>query len=491
MSFSSTIFYLFFILVVIIHYLLPKKYRWVVLLVASYIFCVSADVKFGLLLLVSTTISYFAGLWIDQAQDRKIKKRFMLLGVIANTALLFVFKYLDFFFASVSSALAAAGFDWSFRGLELLLPLGISFYTFQTISYILDVYNGVVLPEKNFGRYALYVSFFPKLVSGPIERAGHLLPQLYEPAPFEYQKFVDSLVRIGWGLFKKLVIADRLAVVANTYFADPASFYAPQAVLAVLFYSFQVYIDFAAYCDIAIGTARILGIDLVENFDHPYFAKSVTEFWRRWHISLSNWLRDYIFIPLNFATRRKRSAFYQYRNILIVFLVSGIWHGANWTFIVWGVLHGLYQVFEAATQKLRNQWIKKLNLDRNSFSHQLFQILLTFALVSFAWVFFRAASIREAFTILYSIVSAHGVTAEVGWAFTELGLNSLEIGVAVHALGIVFMVELLQQKHNLLQSLNRQPLVFRWAVYLVLIFSIIIFGFYHTYQPEDFIYFQF
>ena len=491
MSFSSDLFYFFFILVVVFYYLIPKKFRWIELLIASYIFCISADVKFGLLLLVSTTFSYFAGLWIGKAQDRKIKKRFMLLGIITITALLFVFKYLDFFFATISSALAMVGFDWSFRGMELLLPIGISFYTFQTISYLLDVYNGTAEPERNFGKYALYVSFFPKLVSGPIERANHLLPQLYDPKPFEYQRFVDSLVRIGWGLFKKLVIADRLAVVANTYFSDPASFFAPQGVLAILFYSFQVYIDFAAYCDIAVGTAQILGIDLVENFDHPYFAKSVTEFWRRWHISLTEWLRDYIFIPLNFATRRKRSTLYQYRNILIVFLVSGIWHGASWTFIVWGILHGLYQVFEAATQKLRNRWIKKLNIDRNSFSHKLFQNLLTFSLVSFAWIFFRANSIHDAIYIIRSIITTQGIILEKHWAFTALGLNSLEIGVAVHALGLVFLVEFLQRKHNLLKELNQQPLVFRWLVYLVLIFSIIIFGFYATYKPEDFIYFQF
>ncbi len=415
----------------------------------------------------------------------------MLLGIIANTALLFVFKYLNFFFTTVSDVLAVTGFDWSFRGMDILLPLGISFYTFQTISYILDVYNGVVSSEKNFGRYALYVSFFPKLVSGPIERAGHLLPQFYEPNPFEYQKFVDSLVRIGWGLFKKLVIADRLAVVVNTYFSEPTSFFAPQAALAVVFYSFQVYVDFSAYCDIAIGTARILGIDLVENFDRPYFAKSVTEFWRRWHISLTDWLRDYIFIPLNFATRRKRSKLYQYRNILIVFLVSGIWHGANWTFIVWGALHGLYQVFEAATKKLRNRWIKKLNIDRKSFSHKLFQVLLTFVLVAFAWVFFRANSIQDALSTVRSIVTMNGVTGMDSWDFTKLGLNSLEIGVAIHALVLFFGIEILQRKHNLINELNQQPLVFRWLVYLALIFSIIIFGFYTTYLPEDFIYFQF
>lgn len=319
MQLSSFIFLCFYFLVFIIYYILPQKIRWVWLLISSYVFCAFSDYKYALVLLLATLVAYFSGLLIGHAEARSKKKLFLLLGIFINAGLLFCFKYLNFFLGSLETIFSWLGFHLDLATINLILPLGISFYAFQTISYLLDIYSGVLPPERNLGRFALYLAFFPKLVSGPIERGGNLLPQLYAPIPLDYQRFLDGFVRIAWGFFKKLVIADRLAVIVNTVFSKPDKFFGPQLFFAVMSFSFQIYIDFSAYCDIAIGTAKLLGIDLTENFNIPYLATSATEFWRRWHISLTNWLRDYIFTPLNFATRRKRSKIYQYLNIMIVF----------------------------------------------------------------------------------------------------------------------------------------------------------------------------
>jgi len=401
---------------------------------------------------------------------------------------------MNFFFNSISTAAAALGFQWTFRGIELLFPVGISFYTFQVISYLLDVYSGKVEAEKNFAHYALYVSFFPQLLIGPIERYKHLKPQLLNPKPFEYQDFVDGLVRIGWGLFKKLLIADRLAVVANTVFAAPQDFGSPKLIVAIVAFSFQIYIDFSAYSDIAIGTASILGINLIENFNRPYFAKSIIDFWRRWHISLNNWLRDYIFIRLNYKHRRKKPRkLWISIDVMTTFFISGLWHGASWTFVIWGMLHGLYQIIEILTQKIRDKIVNKLNIDRSTFAHKTFQVLFTFGLVSFAWLFFKASSISEAVHILKSIITFDGISTEKAWIFKDgsLGLDSKDFWMMIHTLAILMLVEFAQRKHDLLVVLNKQPTWFRWTVYLLLFFSITVFGFYGEANAVDFVYFQF
>ncbi|MCD6475337.1 MAG: MBOAT family protein [Anaerolineaceae bacterium] len=487
MTFNSFLFYPFFIVVVIVNYIVPKKWRWIWLLVSSYIFYSFSDVKYAVILLILTGVSYLAGRMMAKAKESKQKKRWMWVGLILNVGMLVLFKYLNFFFDSVNTAMALAGLQWTFRGIELLFPVGISFYSIQVISYLVDVFNGKVEAEKNFGHFALYVSFFPQLLIGPIERYNHLKPQLLNPKPFVYQNFVNSLVRIGWGLFKKMVIADRLAVVANTVFAAPDEFYSPKLVVAILAFTFQIYIDFSAYSDIAIGTASILGIDLVENFNRPYFAKSVTDFWRRWHISLSNWLRDYIFIPLNFKHRRKKPrVLWISFDVMITFLVSGLWHGANWTFVIWGALHGFYQAFEIMTQKMRDKWVKKLKIDRSTFAHKTFQVLFTFVLVSFAWLFFKADSLGEAANILKTIITLDGTTAEEVWVFKDgsLGLDDKDYWMMSHTLLVFMAIEFAQRKKNLLVELNKQPAWFRWGVYYILIFSIIIFGFYGRRTPK-------
>lgn len=494
MTFNTFTFYLFFSAIVIVNYLLPRRWRWVWLLISSYVFYSLSDVKYSAVLLTCTGISYLAGRMIAKTEDNKLKKTWILVGVILNVGILILFRYMNFFFDSINTATAAAGLQWTFRGIELLYPIGISFYTFQVISYLLDVYSGKVEAEKNFGHYALYVSFFPQLLIGPIERYNHLKPQLLNSKPFEYQEFVDSLVRIGWGLFKKLVIADRLAVVADTVFSAPQDFGSPKLIVAIAAFSFQIYIDFSAYSDIAIGTASILGINLAENFKRPYLAKSVIDFWRRWHISLSNWLRDYIFIKLNYKHRRKKPRkLWISIDVMTTFFISGLWHGANWTFIIWGALHGLYQITEILTQEIRDKVVMKLNIDRSTFAHRAFQVLFTFGLVSFAWLFFKANSISEAVQIMKSIITLKGITAQEAWIFKDgsLGLDAKDFWMMAHTLLILMVFEFVGRKHDLLAALNKQPTWFRWVVYYLLFFSITILGFYGEANAVDFVYFQF
>jgi D-alanyl-lipoteichoic acid acyltransferase DltB (MBOAT superfamily) len=488
MQLSSFLYLVFLFLVLAVNFIFPQKLRWVWLLAASYLFCIYADYKYALVLLVVTAFSYASGRLIERSERRGTKNLFLIAGIVFVIAPLFVTKYLNFSLGILEDVFKVIGAPRDFITLKVLLPLGISFYTIQAISYLLDVYNGVILSEKNVGRYALYLAFFPKLVSGPIERGKALLPQLLQPSPFEYQRMLDGLVRIMWGFFKKLIVADRLGVIVGAVFDAPTDFKSPVILLAVFCFSFQIYIDFSAYCDIAIGSAKILGIDLVENFNAPYFAKSVTEFWRRWHISFSSWLRDYIFTPLNFATRRKRSKFWQYLNILITFLVSGLWHGANYTFAIWGLLHGIFQVIEAATQKIRDKLVKKLSIDRETFGHQFFQVVGTFLLVTFAWIFFRASNIHVAANIIHSIFSLSGITEANAWSLAAIDLPQADQTIMIFGFIVVFLFEAANQKHNLISELNRQPLAFRWMVYLSLIFSVIIFGYFGVYTAQSFIY---
>jgi alginate O-acetyltransferase complex protein AlgI len=494
MTFNSFLFYPFFIGITAINFLLPRKWRWAWLLGTSYLFYAFSDIRFTFVLLTCTGISNISGRLIAHSVDDQRKKLWMLIGVVLNVGILVLFKYVNFLFNSVSAATSAAGLRWTFRGIELLYPIGVSFYAFQVISYLLDVYSGKIEAENNFFQYALFVSFFPQLLIGPIERFNHLKPQLLDPAPFDNQRFVDSLMRIGWGLFKKMVIADRLAVVANTVFTAPGQFTSPQLVAAVLAFSFQIYIDFSAYSDIAIGTAKLLGINLVENFERPYFARSVIDFWRRWHISLSNWLRDYIFLKLNYKHRRRKPrALWTGLDVMVTFLISGLWHGADWTFVAWGALHGVYQIIEMLTQKTRDRLVKKFHINRDAWVHKLLQVLLTFGLVSAAWIFFKANSLKDAITIFRSISTFSEMTKTNAWVFNDgiLGLDVKDSWMMLLSLVILLIVEFSQRKHDLLAVLHKQPVWLRWLVYYALFVAITIFGFYGEANVVDFVYFQF
>ncbi len=491
MQLSTFLFLLFLTLTFLIYNLLPKKARWVWLLITSYAFCVWTNAWFGVILLAITAVTYLCGWRIGKAEQRSTKKTFLVVGIFAALATLFAFKYLNFSIKILNDLLDLFGASTDLTTLNLLLPLGLSFYSFQAVSYLIDCYNGLIQPERNFGKFALYLAFFPRLISGPIERADHLLPQIYNPHSFEYQRFVDALLRIGWGFFKKLVIADRLPMIIAPVFTSPAEYFAPQAVFAAIAFSLQIYLDFSAYCDIAIGAARLLGIDLVENFNFPYLARSVTEFWRRWHISLSNWLRDYIFIPLNFAARRKKARIWQYLIIMIVFLVSGIWHGANYTFIAWGLLHGLYQAVEAATSKFRTRLEKKFAAGVAGMLLRSIQVVGTFGLVTFAWIFFRAEYMGQALGVVKVIVTLRGVLHAVAWDFSNLGPTPADYWILAAAFVIFVAVELLNQKHTLLLRVKSLPLPVRWTLYLALIFSVILFGYFGVFTAQDFIYASF
>lgn len=492
MTFNNFPFYLFLTAVVLINYFLPR--RWVWLLISSYVFYGLFDVRFLLVLLACTLITYLTGRLIGASQSEKRKKCWMTVGAAANLSILFLFQYLSFFLNSLNVVLSGLGLRWTLRGMKLIFPLGVSFFVFQTLSYIWDVYDERHEAEKNFGHFALYVAFFPKLLSGPIERFGVFKAQIIEPKALDNQRLTDNLLRIGWGLFKKLVIADRLAVIADMVFAAPYDFAGPKLVVGLLAFTFQIYLDFSAYTDIAISTAALLGFDLVENFDRPYFAKSIMDFWRRWHISLSNWLRDYVFLPLEYRNRRRRPRqLWMIMHLVATFLISGLWHGADWTFIVWGGLHGIYQAGELLTQKARDKWIVKLHINRDSFIHRVFQISLTFGLVCFGWLFFRANSLAEVGRMLWSIVTLEGVKTSDAWQFFDgsLGLDSQDFGLAIGALLLFILVEILQGRHNLRVILKRQSTWLRWLIYYALFFAITIFGFYGDVTGFDFVYFQF
>jgi len=335
MLFNSLDFLIFFPVIVGLYFALSPKYRWVLLLGASYYFYMCWKAEYIILIVFSTLVDYFAARQMARIQEKKKRRPFLYLSLLSNLGLLFFFKYWNFFSGETRALLDSWNIMADVPTFQLLLPVGISFYTFQTLSYTIDVYNGKLEPEKNLGRFALYVSFFPQLVAGPIERATHLLPQLRQTFDFDYQRVVSGLQQMLWGFFKKVVIADRLAVYVNEIYASPGDENGLALLLATYFFAFQIYCDFSGYSDIAIGAARVMGYDLMENFRTPYLSKSIREFWSRWHISLSTWFRDYLYIPLG-GNRVPQVRWFL--NLFIVFVVSGFWHGANWTFLIWGAL---------------------------------------------------------------------------------------------------------------------------------------------------------
>ncbi len=486
MTFNHFAFYGFLAFVLLVHYLLPARGRWAWLLACSYVFYAFLDVRFVAVLLGGTLIAYVCGRLIKSSADERDRHGWMLAGAGVSLALLFGFRYISFFNGILGSVAAALGLRWTLPAPAWFYPLGISFFTLQALSYIWDVFDGRVEAEHHFGHFALYMAFFPKLLSGPLERPAPFLQQIRQPQAFPYAKLDESLLRIGAGLLKKLVIADRLAAVADAVFAAPADFPAPKLLAGVLAFAFQVYIDFSAYTDIALGSAALLGFELSENFERPYFSASVTEFWRRWHITFSSWLRDYVFLPLETRDRRKKPrALWLSLHILITFLASGLWHGANWTFIAWGGLHGLYQAVEQLTSKTRQRLEK--HLPRAIF------VIGTFILISIAWVFFRADSLAAAGQVLSGIFTWRGGTQAGAWSLLDesLGLDAPDFILMAAALAIFFIVEWWQAGKVLLTAFKRLPLGLRWLLYYGLFFAITIFGFYGEVSGADFVYLKF
>lgn len=375
------------------------------LLGASYFFYACWDWRFLFLLIFSTFLDYFTGL--KMVQDANRKKFWFWLSVVINLGFLGVFKYYNFFVASFSDMVEGFGFQPNPPLLEVILPVGISFYTFHGLSYVIDIYKGKIDAEKNIVDYSLFVSFFPLLVAGPIERATHLLPQIKKARVFNYNSAVDGLRQILWGLFKKVVIADQCAVIVNAIFNNQAESSGSTLVLGAILFAFQIYGDFSGYSDIALGTARLLGIELLQNFSFPYFSRDIAEFWRRWHISLSSWFRDYLYIPLGGS---KGGTWMKIRNTFIIFLVSGFWHGANWTFIVWGLLNALFIMPSIVFKTNRNNLdiVAQGKLLPNF--RELIAMLVTFTLTVTAWIFFRAESVTSAFSYIKGMFNSSLLT---------------------------------------------------------------------------------
>ena len=430
-------------------------------------------------------VDYAAGILIERAEGSK-RRLLLAISLLSNLSLLGFFKYFNFLNANLTSLAGALGSVHSLQPLNFLLPIGLSFHTFQSMSYTIEVYRGRQKAEKHLGILALYVMFYPQLVAGPIERSYNLIQQFREKHAFDYARVTDGLKLMAWGFFKKLVIADRLAVMVNQVYAHPVDYSGPDFVLATLAFAYQIYCDFSGYSDIARGSAQVMGFRLMLNFDRVYHAPSISDFWRRWHISLSTWFRDYLYVPLG-GNRVTQSR--QRTNIFITFLVSGLWHGANWTFVVWGGLHGAYLLIE---NWLRAQTRRQPRLDAlaKNRAFYLLRVVTVFALVSFAWIFFRANSISDALYIVSHLL--------VGWdnpaiilsraRIESMGITMTELSIALAAIGALETVQLLQNRGSVRDSVRRKPALIRWALYYALAMTILLFG---VYAEREFIYFQF
>ena len=393
MQFNSLTYFIFLPIVFALHWILPHKHRWISLLIASYYFYMSWNAKYVVLILFTTAVSYCAAILIERAQTRSMKKGLLVCVMLLCLGVLFFFKYFNFFSKSLIDLLGLFSIHLHPVTLSVLLPVGISFYTFQTLSYVIDVYRGNISAEKHFGIYALFVSFFPQLVAGPIERTSNLMPQIKAERKFSYEQGIMGLRKMIWGFFKKVAIADTVAVYVDRVYSDLTTHRGFDFAVAIFFFTVQIYCDFSGYSDIAIGTAKLLGINLMTNFKNPYFSASIQEFWSRWHISLSQWFRDYVYIPLggNRCSKAKH-----YRNILITFLISGLWHGANWSFVLWGGLHGCVQIIE---QIFENSLTK---IRRNRIGRAIC-IVTVFILCNLGWVLFRAESATDAAYIIIHV----------------------------------------------------------------------------------------
>lgn len=414
----------------------------------------------------------------------------MFLVLLLNFGTLFYFKYSNFAMHNLTRILSLLGVSVQEKQFDILLPVGISFFTFQAVGYTIDVYRKDTYAERNFFRYALFVSFFPQLVAGPIERSKNLLKQLNKNHPFCYENMREGLLLMLWGYFLKLMIADRAALYVNTVYGDFYTYTGVYIVMATILFAFQIYCDFAGYSTIAMGATKILGIDLMDNFNCPYFSKSVAEFWRRWHISLSSWFRDYLYIPLGGNRKGKRR---KYINLMIIFLASGLWHGASWAFVVWGGLNGLYQIVGAATQKLRQKGKRVLEIREGGFSDRLLRTLLTFALIDFSWLFFRADSFMTAMRVGKQMLLHPNINGFLSGGIFRCGMDGADFLILLMSIALLMAADFLKYRGVVVrQALLRQDLWFRWLVYVGGVLAVLIFGIWGSaYDASSFIYFQF
>ena len=482
MLFNSLGFALFFPVVFFLYWFVAKnnlKAQNAILLFSSYFFYACWDYRFLFLLVFSTFLDYFTGIKIHEAGTRTSKRVWLLISVIVNLGFLGFFKYYNFFVESFAEVMNSVGFKPDIWTLHIILPVGISFYTFHGMSYVFDIYNGKVVPRKNFVNYSVFVSYFPLLVAGPIERATHLLPQVESPRHFDYSKAIDGMRQVLWGFFKKIVIADNCASYVNMIFNNYQDQPASALVLGALFFAFQIYGDFSGYSDIALGTSRLLGIELLRNFAYPYFSRDIAEFWRRWHISLSSWFRDYLYIPLGGS---KGGIWRSIRNTFIIFLVSGFWHGANWTFIAWGALNAIY--FLPLMLLKRNRSNLDIVAQGRIFPSvkETIGMIATFTLTVFAWIFFRAETVSDAISYVGRIFSPTLLSVP-----EVISTETIPLFVCL----VLFMtVEWLQRnkKHGLQIDGVFPSRIVRWNFYIMLSFLIYYVG---NFGHHAFIYFQF
>lgn len=450
MLFNSTQFLLFFPLVTLIYFIIPKKVRYLWLLVASYYFYMCWNPHYVVLLLFSTTVTYLSGIFLEKVPKRlsgkkviTYKKAIAAISFASNLGVLFYFKYINFASSILIRAASKLNIVLNIPTFDVVLPVGISFFTFQALSYTIDVYRGEIYSEKNFFRYALYVSFFPQLVAGPIERSKNLLKQLAVPTNFNFLKARDGFLLMLWGYFLKVVLADRIAIFVDAVYNNYTSYTGWYCIVATVLFAFQIYCDFAGYSTIAIGASEIMGITLMENFNAPYTAMSVSDFWRRWHISLTSWFRDYLYIPLG---GNRKGKFRKNMNRLIVFLASGLWHGASMHFIIWGGINGLYQIIGEITLPIRNKLVSILRLDKESIGFRIYKSVMTFIFVDIAWVYFRADSFLSANKIIASMAHADNPWVLFDGSIYKLGLNEKNFRLMIICIGVLMIVDYFKNK---------------------------------------------
>lgn len=505
------------------YYIAPKKMRWMVLLIANLLFYLSAGWSELILLLSAVTASFFAGRIIgdyngklkalkkdkssDKAEQKKKKKRMLWLGLGVPIGILLVVKYTNFVLGSANSVLGAIGSADRISFVSLVVPLGISFYTFQIIAYIMDVYKGKIAPERNFAKYMLYVSFFPSVVQGPIPRYAQLSPQLFEGNDFEFENLRNGALLVLWGFAKKLIMSERLATFVSAVYDNYTEYEGVIFIIATIAFSVQIYADFSGCMDIATGTARIFGIKLEPNFLRPYFSKNMPEFWRRWHATLGSWFRDYVFFPFSISkisqkiNKNARKWFGEDAGriisasmpILVVWALTGIWHGPEWKYVAWGLFHGMLIILSTIFTPRFAELGERLHIKTDCFSFRMYQMIRTFFLCCVGRVFFRAESISAAVGIFRRTLSATGLWMLGPQHFYELGMNQANWGVVLVFFVVWFTVSVLEEKYgDVPELLGRQNLIFRWACVYILLIAVIVFGQYGPgYDVTDFIYEQF
>lgn len=500
MLFNSIEFFIFFPTIVILYFFLVRviKKNWInqlLLLAASLYFYACWEPKYLLLILTSVFITWVSGILMTNKSQR-YKKNVLFVSLLTNLGILFFFKYYNFFANNMNLIYTKFHIHTQLPAFNVLLPVGISFYTFQALGYSIDVYRGTVKPEKNIITYALFVTFFPQLVAGPIERTEHLLPQFKINHDFDYTRVTDGLKLALWGMFKKIVIADQLAIYVDKVYSSPTEYQSIALIIATVFFAFQILCDFSGYSDIAIGCAKILGFSLNKNFDSPYLARNIADFWKRWHISLSTWFRDYLYIPLG---GNRCTPLRHYLNLFITFLLSGLWHGANTTFILWGIIHGLFLIIG----NIKNKLYKTLHIRLPSQGAiSLLQIVFTFTCVCFAWIFFRADSLKDALYIISSLRNSGSqihtllyelVTLQFGkglFSTITIGFSHMYIAVSVVLIFLVIYTEIIKQNKSIILWIDNKHIAVRWTLYYVLSIAILVKLLMSNYAAP-FLYFQF